>query len=472
MATKHNTSRRWSSNLTYTGLTKIHSDVLSGTTARNTLANRRTSCVLSTESNLHQKELRSLDLNKQALKNSMLAYSEKMRNIASEKSRLLSRHPTEQHYAERVMTRIRTDIPKKPKAFNFVTDAFVRQSSAETIVQRKKVTDEQSSDFSVLRDISSERTDPPFDPQVRMSIDSGISIDSKNDCAEILSDSNSFDHTDSCGSDSDSIASWSCLSTRSDSCFTLKSAIKSEECPASDGEASGTETTLCKRKSRRRKWRVGKENPQLPTVLDDESFDDERVSSPTNNGNADLSIMPFPLNNLGESLNSSELFQSKVSGPLSRTDYRYFRVRSASEDRKPQDIKSKPKPVQSPSVTTIRLRRSKHKPKQDAKQECQRFRYSEQMGTSIEKQVPPHSTQLGVSALRQMLSMDSIQEMPADLEIEDSLSETIFDEAIAQLEIVSARSDKELKSALRKENFSEPHGKKHVHFFLPDIFKR
>ncbi|CAL1530760.1 unnamed protein product [Lymnaea stagnalis] len=79
--------RSWSLHTSYPSIAGLHSEVQSGASARNSLITRRTSDSIMAVESIHRKELLSLDLNKKSLEHSMLAYSEKMKDIAGKKSK-------------------------------------------------------------------------------------------------------------------------------------------------------------------------------------------------------------------------------------------------------------------------------------------------------------------------------------------------------------------------------------------------
>ncbi|GFR78481.1 hypothetical protein ElyMa_002263600 [Elysia marginata] len=481
MATKHNCC--WSSNVTYTGLTKIHSDTQSGATARNTLANRRASCTLATESNLHQKELRALDLNKQALKSSMIAYTQKMQELTVEKS--------DQTYLRKFRARARTDFPRSFKPIR--NDAFFREASLESVTNDKTHSKEREDSHDVLENPMRFKNDSYDGNSIRLSVDSGISVGSHEDdlgaisnignhwedSKGTISNIDNHDCSDFYSSDSESMASSSHLSTKSENVVQVRKAVQYEGGAVSDTDITSQDDAPRRMKRYRKKWRIGKENPLLPTVQDNERVDDACLSRTADGDDfkSCFSIQPFPVENLSTVNVSQALASSNVYGPILSSRYRSCNgTDTVAEERK---VTFKPKPTQSPSVTRIRLRHPKKKSKQDTKQFQHCFRYSELFeetpestnfcnGQRFPSLTHPENTE------QPELSMGTIKEMSPELETEDSASVSLFAEIddFGRVEVVSKRSEKVLKSALRSPNISESHKIKHVHFFLPDILKR
>ena len=404
--------------------------------------------------NLHQKELRVLDSNKNALKHSMLAYTEKMQKLAAAKS--------DHTFVDKITSRAKTDFPRTHKFI--VTDAFLRQVSDESITDGMSQVEKGHDDHAFLSSSLHFGNNAHLENHGRLSIDSSINIESKNNSSVAIADTDDHDFSDSCYSDSESVTSCSGLSTKSENNLSFKKGVESDECIASDSETLTSDYVRRHRKHYRRKWRIGQGNPQLPTVLDNEPVDDERPLSPAKSEITDLSIEPFPLYSLHMRDDSSDLTHSSLSSTKFSPQHRTFVTKDASMDPK---VILKPKPIQSPSVASIRQRHPRKKQKQDNKQIFHRFRYSAQMD-----EAPETLTQIETSG-RHGTSMATIKEMSSELETEDSVSLSPLDEmeTIAHFQVVSKRCEKALKSALKTECFPKSHKRKQVHFFLPDIFK-
>ena len=395
----------------------------------------------------------------------MLAYSHRMQKLAAEKS--------DQTYTKKFMARAKADIPRELKVL--VTDAFSRHTPddpTEGSISRIK---EGQHIPSTIPDVASDGPCDSLDIVGRLSIDSGISVESNSINTDTILDSHDF--SDSCCSDSESIGSWSCLSTKSENYYSIsKTSSKSDDCAASDSEALSSDHMTRKPKRYRRKWRIGQENPLLPTVLDNEPVDEERSPSHFNAASTSFSIEPFPLDPLDTRDDSPEFAHSNVSGPISSLEYRTWRVKSTSEEGK---VSLKPKPVQSPSVTTIRLRQPRKKQKQDSKSNNHCFRYSEQIdetpGKLGERSGEDHLSLPRVDTSgRHGSLMNTIKEMSSELETEDSVTVSPFAviDAFSHVEVISERGERVLKSVLKSACPLNLHKRKRVHFFLPDIFKK
>ncbi|RUS81599.1 hypothetical protein EGW08_010612 [Elysia chlorotica] len=455
MATKQNTPihRRWSHNVTYTGLTKIHSDVQAGALARNTQVDRRASCTLTTEINLHQKELRSLESHKNVLKHSMLAYTEKMKKLAAAKS--------DNTFAEKVTSRAKTDSPRTQK--DIVNESFHPYVPDRSNAYDMSPVEMKQDDHAFLTSSAYFGSDACRENNGRLSIDSGISVESYTNKSSEITDTDNHDFSDSCFSDSESVTSCSAFSTKSESYLCVKKDRKNDDCIFSDSETLSGDYAPRQRKRYRRKWRIGQENPQLPTVLDNESVDSERIPASVNSEITDVSIEPFPLNTL-----SRPDLQYFTHSNLSRARLSSGQVCANESDLLDHKLTSKPKPIQSPSVARIRLRHPMKREKQDNKQVnfCHRFRYSEKLDNQTLTQIE--------SSARREASMGTIRELSSEFETEDSVSLPPLDaiDTTAHFEVISMCSEKILKSALKSTCFAKSYERKHVHFFLPDIYKR
>ncbi|XP_059178469.1 uncharacterized protein LOC131957736 [Physella acuta] len=78
-------NRSWSLYTSYAGVAGIHSEVQAGAATRNALLNRKSSDTITTVQTLHRKDLQSIRFNRRSLEHSMVAYTEKMKDIAEKK---------------------------------------------------------------------------------------------------------------------------------------------------------------------------------------------------------------------------------------------------------------------------------------------------------------------------------------------------------------------------------------------------